>query len=69
MRVDGCGQQVLQRPLSCRLARCTLKNDQLLDITGERMVLVHDTPVRGEPHDFVIFKREWLNPKQVYDNG
>ena len=43
------------------------ENDQLLDITGERMVLVHDTPVRGEPHDFVIFKREWLNPKQVYD--
>ena len=43
------------------------ENDQLLDITGERMVLVHDTPVRGEPHDFVIFKREWLQPKQVYD--
>ena len=43
------------------------ENDQLLDITGEKMVLVHDTPVRGEPHDFVIFKRDWLHPKQVYD--
>ncbi len=43
------------------------ENDQLLDITGEKMVLVHDMPVRGEPHDFVICKRDWINPKQVYD--
>ena len=43
------------------------ENDQLLDITGERMVLVHDVPVRGEPHDFVMCKRDWINPKQVYD--
>jgi nitrous-oxide reductase len=31
------------------------------------MVLLADHPVRGEPHDFIIFKREILRPKQVYD--
>ena len=30
-------------------------------------MLAGDHPVRGEPHDFIIFKRELLRPKQVYD--
>ncbi len=42
------------------------ENEQLIDISGEKMVLVADHPVRPEPHDFIIFKRELLNPKQVY---
>ncbi|MCM2251465.1 MAG: TAT-dependent nitrous-oxide reductase [Ramlibacter sp.] len=42
------------------------ENEQLVDISGEKMVLVADHPVRGEPHDFIIFKRELLRPKQVY---
>ena len=43
------------------------ENEQLLDISGEKMTLVADHSVRGEPHDFIIFKRELLRPKQVYD--
>ncbi|ODS55433.1 MAG: nitrous-oxide reductase [Acidobacteria bacterium SCN 69-37] len=42
------------------------ENEQLIDIRGERMVLVAEHPVRPEPHDFIIFKRELLTPKQVY---
>ena len=42
------------------------ENEQLIDISGEKMVLMADHPVRGEPHDFIIFKRELLHPKQVY---
>jgi nitrous-oxide reductase len=30
------------------------------------MVLVAEHPVRPEPHDFIIFKRELVTPKQVY---
>ncbi|HMM76650.1 MAG TPA: TAT-dependent nitrous-oxide reductase [Gammaproteobacteria bacterium] len=46
-------------PLHC-------ENEQLIDISGEKMVLIADHPVRPEPHDFVIFKRELLQPKQIY---
>jgi len=43
------------------------ENEQLVDISGDKMVLMADHPVRGEPHDFIIFKRELLRPKQVYE--
>ncbi|WP_313312483.1 TAT-dependent nitrous-oxide reductase [Pulveribacter sp.] len=44
------------------------ENEQLIDISGEKMVLLADHPVRGEPHDFIIFKRDLLKPKQVYSH-
>ena len=43
------------------------ENEQLIDISGEKMMLLADHPVRGEPHDFIIFKRDLLKPKQVYE--
>jgi nitrous-oxide reductase len=42
------------------------ENEQLIDISGDKMALLADHPVRGEPHDFIIFKRELLQPKAVY---
>jgi nitrous-oxide reductase len=42
------------------------ENEQLIDISGDKMVLVADHPVRPEPHDFIILKRELINTKQIY---
>ncbi len=42
------------------------ESEQLIDISGDKMVLMADHPVRPEPHDFIIFKRDIIKPKQVY---
>ncbi len=43
------------------------ENEQLVDISGDKMVLIADHPVRPEPHDFIIFKRDLLAPKPIYE--
>lgn len=45
--------------------------DQLIDISGERMLLVADAPVFSEPHDCVILPRRMLmdKVKRIWDRN
>ncbi|MBS1158905.1 MAG: nitrous-oxide reductase [Proteobacteria bacterium] len=43
-----------------------VETEQLIDISGEKMELLHDHTAHPEPHDAIIVRRDIIKTKQIY---